>query len=181
MLRIFCILGILAIGAPLAHAKMVIDDFNGTTLGIAKYANAPGTVTTTGGSYTATGVAFAQLKYTFSESIDLSPNYVIALENFESSGSGLISLIAKKSSGNVTTTTEFTDGASGRLAFDFGPGVLSGVDGLTFNLQSDPFASPINFSFSSVQAVPEPTSIALVGLAGLGGFAVRRRRKMTRA
>ncbi|WP_160168151.1 PEP-CTERM sorting domain-containing protein [Rhodopirellula sallentina] len=159
---------------------MVIDDFSSTTLGTRASAVFPGTVTTTG-SYDATGFAFAQLEYTFDESVDFSPSSVIALEDFASDGSGTISLIAKSASGNVTTTAEFTDATSGRLAFGFEPGELSAVDSLTFNLQSDPFGSQIDLSFSSVQAVPEPTSIALVSLAGLGGLAVRRRRKLASA
>ncbi|MEO9931071.1 PEP-CTERM sorting domain-containing protein [Rhodopirellula bahusiensis] len=186
MMRIFCMLGLFALAAPVSQAGMVIDDFNGTTLGTRTFYVSSGgstpnaSATVNSGSAFATDVAFGQLTYTFASSMNLSPNYSFSLTDFEASGSGEISLVTRNTTGITgTETVTFTDGPPSDLSFVFDTVVLSDIKSLTFNMFSDPFGTPIDISFSSVQAVPEPTSIALVSLAGLGGLVVRRRRKVS--
>jgi len=72
----------------------------------------------------------------------------------------------------------FNEGA-GTLTFSL-PNPLTGVTAMRFSFEDGDNA--INFTAASLQAVPEPTTLALIGLVGAGGgVAGWRRRRAAKA
>jgi hypothetical protein len=175
------------VGANTASAGfLLLDDFDdsntptGFELGrqvlsngvVTNYGGATGQVTTSGGSFQnsfvrLTGLGGHDFKFwtTFKLEVDVQ------------SFTDPISAVAYVN-GNLGSPFGGTLVGS-NYVFDLA-GQVSNVNALRFQFTSD---SPYSITFNSLQAVPEPTTLALIGLIGAGGGAAgwRNRRKKATA
>ena len=136
------------------------------------------------------------LTYTFTSPIDLSNTPVIKLAGVsvpatavgspQLGGPVTFSASAKATTGGFVSATPMSStvpfGTSGvDLLFNLSSlGFVGAIKELQFTAVGD--QTPFRFSVDSIQAVPEPTTFALIGLAATGGgvVAFRRRRKVAK-
>jgi len=131
------------------------------------------------GSYTSVydGFGAGNLNTNF---VTLSGNNAFVADIVAVDGGGTLSITVEDTGGDVSTVTQaLTHGFSGALGFNFGAftGDLSSVERVTITLATG-VAGGSDFTIGSIQAVPEPASL---GLMGLGSLIILRRRRRARA
>lgn len=201
------LLAALAIAMPTAKAEFVFDDFVGPGASDTGNADITRTVTDTGsifvvGGGTANIVGFTPGAGSFTVlSYDASPAVATGILGFDrwlqfadldvagdwtldigytgdgiggggvASGPSSLSPIALTSADNGNFLVD--------LSQVYSPDNLNNLTNLMLTFTADGAAAsgPTQISFSQIAGVPEPTSIALLGLTGLGGIVVARRRR----
>jgi len=159
-----------AVAAPTSSVRLGLDFVDANTVVGKQTASSFTSVDLTTAAVTTapqTSAGEAPLAYSAAErllaSVDVNSNIV---RLYDATNLGSLSLL---SSLNNTSTFVANGNATGDLAFGVGP------DGLRL------YALNSNNGIQAFQvvAIPEPSSILLVGLAGVGLYAGRRRRKIT--
>ena len=191
---------------PATQANFVIDDFvsnadtgfDDSTRSAITFAGIPPTVPVGSLSISTGSVGpFAEFTLSFPTNTTgiLNPgilgyNHFLALGGLSVTGFWDLTITASDGAGGAedgVLTVGLTDGTSGTQVVDLvglsNVGNLNNLESLKFRFEStgtvpDGFGGDVAaLTIGSIAAVPEPTSIALLGLTGLGGVVVVRRRR----
>lgn len=199
-------LAVMLASIPASQASFVIDDFTSaastgfadtTRSAITHAGTVPippsSTLTLTTGSVGAN--ASWVLDFVSNSTGILTPgvlgyNHFLKLSGLSVSGNWLMTLTASDGAGGASDgvmTVALADGTSGDQIVDLvglsDVGNLNNLSTLAFKFQStslvaDGFGGNVaTLTLGSITAVPEPSSIAMLGLTGLGGVIVARRRR----
>lgn len=174
-MRVFALAGLMLatmIGANSASAGFVIDNFSGFVGGRSTVSSTANTGTWKQNGPSSFG---ALLSYNFGMSgLSVPSSDKIVLKGVTLGGGPVtFSAVLNGFAGNVVAS------GPNDVAFSFaGLGNFSSINTLTVGIQGASL-TPFTFSAESIQAVPEPTTWALIGLAATSGGMVswRRRRR----